>query len=205
MLELFHFDERFRGDSPGRVAGVDEVGRGPLAGPVVAAAVLFHRKVRLPLLNDSKKLSPKTRESLFREIARAALIGIGSVSESLIDEVNIFQATRLAMRQAVLAIPRTPNLLLIDGKIHLDLPLPQIGIVRGDAQSAAIAAASIVAKVYRDSLMNELDKIYPEYGFAVHKGYPTEHHLRMLRLKGASPVHRKTFRPVADTLGEVLR
>lgn len=202
-MELFRFDERFRGDAQDAIAGVDEAGRGPLAGPVVAAAVLFRRKAYLPGLNDSKKLSPKIRESLFREIARQAVVGIGCVSESLIDAMNIFQATRLAMCQAVLAIPRTPQLLLIDGKIHLDLPLPQVGIIRGDGQSAAIAAASIVAKVYRDSFMRELDKIYPDYGFATHKGYPTEYHLRMLGLKGASPVHRKTFRPVADTLGSV--
>lgn len=190
-----------RGESP--LAGVDEAGRGPLAGPVVAAAVIFRRKVSLPGLDDSKKLSPRRRENLFGKIIRQALVGIGRVSESVIDEVNILQATRLAMREAVLALPQTPGLLLIDGRIRLDLPVPQKGIVRGDAQSAVIAAASIVAKVYRDHWMRELDPIYPHYGFARHKGYPTRSHLQALRLKGVTQIHRKTFRPVAETLQEV--
>ena len=197
---LFRFDERFLGDKPQTIAGLDEAGRGPLAGPVVAAAVIFRRKVSLPGLNDSKKVSPKIRVRLFGQIIEHALVGIGRVSESVIDEINILQATRLAMCEAVLALPKTPNLLLIDGQIRLDLPIPQKGIVRGDSQSAVIAAASIVAKVYRDHWMQQVDSLYPHYGFAVHKGYPTHAHLRALRLKGATVVHRKTFAPVAEIL-----
>ncbi len=194
--KLFRFDRRFLKDTPGPVAGIDEAGRGPLAGPVVAAAVIFRRSLFLPDLNDSKKVSPEKRESLFREILRNASVGIGKIPESMIDEINIYQATRLAMREAVLALPRTPALLLVDGRIPLDLPLPQIGIVGGDGRSASIAAASIVAKVWRDHWMRELDRIYPEYGFARHKGYPTPEHLSILERKGATPVHRKTFGPV---------
>lgn len=197
---LFRFDEQIRKEVPSVYAGVDEAGRGPLAGPVVAAAVIFHRPIHLPGLDDSKKISPALREVLFEKILTHALVGIGSGSVTLIDEINILQATRFAMREAVLALPRTPEFLLIDGRIHLDLPLPQRGIVRGDSRSARIAAASIVAKVYRDRQMRELDLQYPDYGFARHKGYPTPHHLRTLRLKGATSVHRKSFRPVARLL-----
>lgn len=198
--ELFRFDQKLSGDFPGPTAGIDEAGRGPLAGPVVAAAVIFRKRISLAGLNDSKKLSPQMRESLFWKILAHAWVGVSRVSESVIDERNILQATRTAMREAVLALPRTPQSLLIDGQIHLDLPLQQLGIIRGDGQSAAIAAASIVAKVYRDSFMNELDRLYPDYGFAFHKGYPTPSHLEALKSKGVSCVHRKTFRPVAKLL-----
>ena len=198
--ELFEFDAHLFGGDGQTLAGVDEAGRGPLAGPVVAAAVIFRKPVSLPGLNDSKKVSPKLREKLFYQIISHALVGIGRVSEEVIDRVNIFQATRLAMREAVLALPRTPEVLLIDGNLKLDLPLNQVRIIRGDAQSACIAAASIVAKVYRDRWMRELDEKYPGYGFAAHKGYATERHIRMLQLKGATVIHRKSFRPVAETL-----
>lgn len=204
-MELFRFDEGFAEGRTGEVAGVDEAGRGPLAGPVVAAAVLFRSKTLLPDLDDSKKLTPRVREILFRQIAAQALIGIGRATESVIDEINILEATRLAMREAVMALPRTPTLVLIDGTIRLDLPLRQISIIRGDSQSAAIAAASVVAKVYRDHWMKELDRRYPLYGFSIHKGYPTRYHLRMLQENGVSPVHRKTFRPVAETLRGIGR
>ena len=198
---LFRFDENFSGAEEAIVAGLDEAGRGPLAGPVVAAAVMFRKKgISLPGLNDSKKLSPRLRERLFGQIVGHALVGIGRSSESVIDEVNILEATRLAMREAVLALPLTPNLLLIDGQIQLDLPIHQVSIIRGDGQSAAIASASIVAKVCRDHWMRQLDRLYPSYGFAVHKGYPTPTHLEELRRRGATEVHRKTFRPVAEVL-----
>ena len=199
-MELFRFDAELAAREGGGLAGVDEAGRGPLAGPVVAAAVLFRTSIPIKGLNDSKKLTPGTRESLFRQIAAQALVGIGWASESVIDTLNILEATRVAMREAVLALPRTPDLLLIDGTLRLDLPLRQLPIIGGDARSAAIAAASVMAKVYRDHLMGELDKQYPVYGFSIHKGYPTRYHLQMLRLNGPSPVHRKTFRPVAETL-----
>ena len=197
---LFRFDERIRRPRPSLLAGIDEAGRGPLAGPVVAAAVIFRQLVSLPGLDDSKRVSPRVREILFKQIASQALVGIGIVSEKMIDEINIFQATRLAMREAVLALSQTPSLLLIDGKINLDLPLAQQSIVGGDARSARIAAASIVAKVYRDHWMRRLDIEFPDYGFALHKGYPTPHHLQALQLKGPTRVHRKTFRPVAEAL-----
>ena len=182
------------------LAGVDEVGRGPLAGPVVAAAVLFRKKDPIPGLNDSKKLSPAVRRKLFGQILAQASAALGVVSESVIDEINILKATCLAMRQAVLMLPCTPDLLLIDGNIRLNLPIRQMPIVGGDGRSASIAAASIIAKVYRDHRMEEIDRLYPAYGFAIHKGYPTPYHLRMLRLKGPSSVHRKTFRPVSEIL-----
>ncbi|HXV27528.1 MAG TPA: ribonuclease HII [bacterium] len=197
---LIAFDEGLARDFDGRMAGIDEAGRGPLAGPVVAAAVIFFRKNNLSRLNDSKKLMPKTREFLFREIAAQAIVGIGTVDEKQIDEINIYQATRLAMKRAVLALSRTPDLLLIDGNIKLDLPLTQQAIVKGDQKSAAIAAASIIAKVFRDACMNQLDLLYPQYGFKDHKGYATPGHLTSLQKEGPSPVHRKSFAPVRDLL-----
>lgn len=193
---LFRFDKGFSGFERPYIAGVDEAGRGPLAGPVVAAAVIFRRRISLPSLNDSKKVSPPLRKTLFRQIISQALVGIGRVPERVIDEINILEATRQAMRKAVLALPRTPHLVLIDGHISLDLPLLQVGIIRGDAQSAVVAAASVVAKVYRDFLMEKWDSLYPDYGFARHKGYPTPEHLRILQWKGPCVLHRKSFRPL---------
>lgn len=195
---LFQFDERFREGGREVIAGIDEAGRGPLAGPVVAAAVILRKKIILPGLDDSKKVSTTERKVLFKEIISHAVVGIGAATEGVIDEINILQATRLAMKQAVLALSRTPTLVLIDGQIRLDLPLRQISIIRGDGQSASIAAASIVAKVYRDSFMENLDALYPDYGFARHKGYPTPDHLAALRRRGPSKIHRKTFAPVVE-------
>ena len=197
---LFRFDERLNGKKEIVIAGVDEAGRGPLAGPVVAAAVIFRRRVSLAELDDSKKLTSKTRERLFGSIALHAWVGIGQASEEVIDEVNILEATKLAMQKALLALPRTPDLVLIDGRIHLNLPLPQRAVVRGDGRSASIAAASVIAKVYRDHWMEQLDQTYPDYGFARHKGYPTRFHLAALRQKGATEVHRRSFRPVREVL-----
>lgn len=195
--KLFRFDNLVGSSHLRTLAGVDEAGRGPLAGPVVAGAVIFrHLSVLLPGLNDSKQLTPASRETLFFQIASQALVGIGVVSETVIDEINILQASRLAMRKAVLALTQTPSLLLIDGNMKLDLPLRQQSIVSGDSLSARIAAASIMAKVYRDHLMRKLDLEFPEYGFAEHKGYPTPQHLQILQIKGPSSIHRKTFRPV---------
>ena len=194
--QLLQFDLKVSKKICGLMAGVDEAGRGPLAGPVVAAAVILFRKTSLEGLNDSKKVASSRREKLFWHIARQALVGIGVVDEKRIDKINIYQATRLAMKQAVLALTRTPDFLLIDGKIKLDLPLPQKAIVRGDGQSASIAAASIMAKVYRDAWMNHLDALYPQYQFKKHKGYATAIHLAKLRQEGPSPVHRRTFAPV---------
>jgi ribonuclease HII len=198
---LLAFDEKMTRGLRGWAAGVDEAGRGPLAGPVVAAAVILFRKASFQGLNDSKKVVPARREILFREIACQGLVGIGMVNVEQIDELNIYQATRLAMKKAVLALSRTPNLLLIDGKnMRLDLPLPQKSIVEGDGKSAAIAAASIMAKVYRDAWMNYLDELHPDYFFREHKGYGTTKHLEKLSEHGPSPIHRKTFSPVQEAL-----
>ena len=199
---LWRFDRDHRDGLEGWMAGIDEAGRGPLAGPVVAAAVIFFKGTELHGLNDSKKLTASAREKLFFPILRQALVGIGIVSEEEIDRVNIYQASRLAMRQAVLALPHTPARLLIDGPMKLDLPLEQRAIIKGDQKSASIAAASIVAKVYRDRLMTELDSIYPCYGFAEHKGYATPVHQAAIRKLGPCAIHRKSFDYIRELCGE---
>lgn len=176
------------------IAGVDEAGRGPLAGPVVAAAVILPENFVLPGLNDSKKVSPPKREELYTAITRSAIawsVGTGQVAE--IDQHNILNATKMAMRRAILALTTRPDYLLLDALELEDLPCPQLGIVSGDALSASIAAASIVAKVTRDRLMCELDELLPGYGFAEHKGYPTREHRRAIARLGASPFHRHSF------------
>lgn len=203
LKKLLDFDRGERALFGEALAGVDEAGRGPLAGPVVAAAVIFRRPVpgtdvrSLEELNDSKRVSPKRRQMLFRQIAQFALIGIGTASEIEIDELNIFQATLLAMRKAVLSLTRTPSVILIDGKhMKLDLPIPQKSVIGGDCKSASIAAASIIAKVIRDAWMQRLDAQYPGYHFARHKGYGTRVHMESLERLGPSPVHRRSFAPV---------
>lgn len=206
LNRLLAFDRRTRQDYgiQGVLAGVDEAGRGPLAGPVVAAAVIFIRKPAAPELDDSKQLSSKTREKLFPEICKHSLIGLGMASEAEIDAINIYQASRLAMKRALLSLTRTPDFVLIDGNAKLDIPLPQKTVIEGDAKSACIAAASIIAKVYRDRWMTYLDSLYPNYGFKTHKGYPTPAHLQIIIEKGPTPVHRKSFEPVRVSLGKVL-
>ena len=176
------------------VAGIDEAGRGPLAGPVVAAAVILPKDIFLPFLNDSKKVTEKRRDVLFDEIKQNAIAyGIGIASNTLIDEINILQATYEAMREAVNALKKTPDVLLVDA-VHIpDINIKQVGIVKGDAKSVNIAAASILAKVTRDRLMAEYDKIYPEYGFASNKGYGTATHIAALKEIGPCAIHRKSF------------
>lgn len=176
------------------VAGIDEAGRGPLAGPVVAAAVILPKDIFLPFLNDSKKVTEKRRDVLFDEIKQNAIAyGIGIASNTLIDEINILQATYEAMREAVNALEKTPDVLLVDA-VHIpDINIKQVGIVKGDAKSVNIAAASILAKVTRDRLMAEYDKIYPEYGFASNKGYGTATHIAALKEVGPCAIHRKSF------------
>ena len=176
------------------VAGIDEAGRGPLAGPVVAAAVILPKDIFLPFLNDSKKVTEKRRDVLFDEIKQNAIAyGIGIASNTLIDEINILQATYEAMREAVNALEKTPDVLLVDA-VHIpDINIKQVGIVKGDAKSVNIAAASILAKVTRDRLMAEYDKIYPEYGFASNKGYGTVTHIAALKEIGPCAIHRKSF------------
>ena len=176
------------------VAGIDEAGRGPLAGPVVAAAVILPKYIFLPFLNDSKKVTEKRRDVLFDEIKQNAIAyGIGIASNTLIDEINILQATYEAMREAVNALEKTPDILLVDA-VHIpDINIKQVGIVKGDAKSVNIAAASILAKVTRDRIMVEYDKIYPEYGFASNKGYGTATHIAALKEVGPCAIHRKSF------------
>ncbi len=178
------------------LAGVDEVGRGPLAGPVVAAACIIPETVRLEGIKDSKALSAKARRKLFWKIIAHTLVGIGVVSEQEIDRINILRASLLAMREAVLALPVTPDLLLIDGRFGVDLPIRQVPVIRGDEKLISIGAASIVAKVTRDEMMQSYDLQYPHYGFRRHKGYPTRDHLAALDRYGPSPIHRLSFRPV---------
>ena len=176
------------------VCGVDEAGRGPLAGPVCAAAVILPPGLEIPGLNDSKKLTDKKRRELYDVItAQAVSYGIAFASEQEIDEINILQATFLAMERAIQKLSPQPELALIDGNRTKDFGLPVRTIVKGDSLSASIAAASILAKVTRDRLMEEYDAQYPQYGFAVHKGYGTKRHYKALREFGPSPIHRKTF------------
>jgi len=203
LVALWDYETRARLKGATAIAGIDEAGRGPLVGPVVAAAVILPVGVSLPGLDDSKKLTPELRERLdaaIREQARA--VGVGQASAAEIDEHNIYQASRMAMERAVEAMPERPDHLLLDA---MTLPryreIPQDRIVHGDALSASIAAASIVAKVYRDRLLVEWDSKYPGYGFAAHKGYGTAEHLKALRELGPCPEHRRTFGPVAAVLG----
>ena len=176
------------------VCGIDEAGRGPLCGPVVAAACILPIDVDIPKLNDSKKLSPKTRLALFDEIREKAIaysIGYGTVEE--IDQYNILEATLLAMRRAVEGLQIKPDYLLVDGNIFRDFDLPGEPVIKGDATSSSIAAASILAKVTRDMLCDELDALYPEYGIKQHKGYGTKAHMDALIKYGPTPCHRKQF------------
>jgi ribonuclease HII len=198
LEKLRAFDREEASARGGWLAGVDEAGRGPLAGPVVAAAVILLKPETLAGINDSKKLSAKCREELYVRIARSAIVGIGSADEKQIDELNIYEATRLAMKKAVLNLSHTPASLLIDGPMRLDLELEQKGVIQGDGKSASIAAASIVAKVFRDHWMRKIHELYPAYGFHKHKGYGTAEHMQALKEKGPSPVHRNSFAPVRE-------
>jgi ribonuclease HII len=184
------------------VAGVDEVGMAPLAGPVIAAAVILRPGTRIQGVNDSKQLTPEERDELEPQIrARCVAVGIGRAEVAEIDSVNIYQAGLLALRRAVLALVPAPQHVLLDARRLRDLHIPQQPIVKGDAKSITIGAASIVAKVYRDRLMCELDREHPGYGFADHKGYPTPEHLEALVRLGACAIHRRSFAPVAKALG----
>lgn len=188
-------------DSPGLIAGVDEAGRGPLAGPVVAAAVILDERNPIKGLADSKVLTARKREQLYDEIrAKALCCSIAQASVEEIDQINILQATLLAMRRAVEGLRLKPGLVLVDGNRLPVLSMRAEAIVKGDSKVAAISAASILAKVTRDRWCAELDAQYPQYGFAGHKGYGTAEHLAALQAHGACPEHRKTFSPVAKVL-----
>ena len=178
----------------GYLCGIDEVGRGPLAGPVVACAVILPKDSQILYLNDSKKLSASNREELYDVIMREAVtVGIGMRSPERIDEINILQATYEAMREAVSKLDVMPQVLLNDAVTIPQITIPQVPIIKGDAKSVSIAAASIIAKVTRDRLMEEYDKVFPEYGFASNKGYGAAVHIEALKKYGPTPIHRKTF------------
>ncbi len=180
--------------SCGYICGIDEVGRGPLAGPVMACAVILPANCNILYLNDSKQLSPKRREELYEIIMREAVsVGIGSASHERIDEINILQATYEAMREAVSKLTVKPDILLNDAVTIPMVDIRQVPIIKGDAKSVSIAAASIVAKVTRDRLMVEYDSVYPEYRFADNKGYGSAAHIEALKKYGPSPIHRKSF------------
>lgn len=178
----------------GTVCGIDEAGRGPLCGPVVAAAVVLPDEYNILYINDSKKLSETKREEVYKEIDKYAVAyGVGIVSPERIDEINILQATYEAMRTAIHKLSVTPDILLNDAVTIPMVDIKQVPIIKGDAKSQSIAAASIVAKVTRDHLMEEYDKLYPEYGFAKHKGYGTAAHIKAIKEYGPCPIHRRTF------------
>ncbi len=178
----------------GLIAGIDEAGRGPLAGPVVAAAVILPKDRPILYVNDSKKLTEKRREELYDVIMREAVsVGVGMAGEATIDRINILQATYQAMRDAVSKLSPAPACTLNDAVTIPGLTMRQVPIIHGDARSASIAAASVIAKVTRDRLMREYDKLYPEYGFASHKGYGAESHYKAIREYGLCPIHRRTF------------
>lgn len=176
------------------VAGTDEAGRGPLAGPVCAAAVILPQGLIIEGLNDSKKISEKKREKLYDVILENAIsYGIAFATHEEIDEINILNASQLAMRRAVAMLTPQPDLVLVDGNIARNFPMDAQPIVKGDSLSMSIAAASILAKVTRDRYCEEMDRAYPEYHFAAHKGYPTKEHMDLVRALGPCPIHRKTF------------
>ena len=175
------------------IAGIDEAGRGPLAGPVVAASVILKNYNFSVKIDDSKRLSPLARERAYQEISQKAFVGIGVVPEDAIDKINIYQATMLAMRISILNLDVKPDFLLIDGNMNLSIETEQVAIVSGDQKSLSIACASIMAKVTRDRLLKFYDNIFPGYGFSQHKGYGTQSHIKAITHKGLSPIHRRSF------------
>jgi ribonuclease HII len=194
-MTMLTFEQNLWNNGKRFIAGVDEAGRGPLAGPVVAAAVVFPREVYIEGVKDSKKLSEKQRLKLFEDIQSKALsIGIGIVPHLVIDEINILQATFKAMHQAISELIPKPDILLIDGPYFAELNIPAKKIIDGDTKSFTIAAASIIAKVTRDKIMKDYDLQYPDYGFAKHKGYGTAEHIAAIREFGLSEIHRKSFK-----------
>ncbi len=198
-MDLLEFEVKAGQQGFKSIAGVDEAGRGPLAGPVVAAAVIFPVQIEIADLDDSKKLSPKKREELFPLIQESALsYGVGIVDEKVIDEINILQAARLAMKQAVEKLQISPDLLLIDGNQKIESTLNQWAIVKGDSKSLSIAAASVLAKVTRDRIMEDYHRIYPQYEFNRHKGYGTKLHRSLIQEHGPCPIHRSTFKGVSE-------
>jgi ribonuclease HII len=198
---LWSFEKKAIQEGFSKIAGVDEAGRGPLAGPVVSAAVILPASFQVPGVIDSKKLTPKKRSYLYEKIYdKAVSIGIGIVDPIEIDRINILQAALTAMASAVENLVPQPDCLLIDGTFPISSPLPQKAIPKGDALSISIASASIIAKVTRDSLMERYHQDYPQFGFSKHKGYPTNAHKQAIREFGCCPIHRKSFKGVKEYL-----
>ena len=199
-MNLYEYEEKLINDGVKLIGGIDEVGRGPLVGPVVAACVILPLNYELPGLNDSKKLTEKRREEFYKILMQDAIsIGIGIIDEKKIDEVNIYEATKLAMKDAINNCQIKPEHVLIDA-MKLDIDIPSTSIIKGDAKSLSIAAASVIAKVTRDHMLIELDKTYPMYDFKHNKGYPTKKHVEAIYKYGITPFHRKTFSPVKEYL-----
>lgn len=212
---VFYYERKFRRQGYSSIVGIDEAGRGPLAGPVVAAAVVLLSNRFNARVDDSKKLTPQQRNKAFLELTTKSVFGIGIINEKIIDSLNILEATRIAMRIAVERLvgsyqttqTKAPMsvgakvcdyinrkiFLLIDGRMEVDVRLPYLSIIKGDAKSKSIAAASIIAKVTRDRIMDIYDKVYPQYGFVRHKGYPTDRHRRQIKKFGPCLIHRKSF------------
>jgi len=195
-LSLLQHDQSFLSQGFKSLAGVDEAGRGPLAGPVVASAVIVRDFSFRVKVDDSKRMTPPGRAAAFDEILQKCFVGIGAVEAEVIDEINILQASLRAMEEAVVKLKQIPDCVLIDGTKSPSLPFRQFPIVDGDSKSFSIACASIVAKVMRDRMMEYYDGIYPDYGFGKHKGYGTEGHLSALKKFGPCRIHRKSFEPV---------
>lgn len=198
MKEMLYYENDLFNSGINYIAGIDEVGRGPLVGPVVAAAIILPKDFYDKRINDSKKISEKMRDELFKVISDNAIsVGIGIISNERIDEVNIYEATKEAMKEAISKLSVKPEYLLIDA-MKLDVGIPSLSIIKGDSKSQSIAAASIVAKVTRDSMMYELDKKYPMYDFANNKGYGTKKHIEAIQKYGIISEHRKSFKPVSN-------
>ena len=198
-MNLLEYETKARERKFRNIAGVDEAGRGPLAGPVVAAAVIFSSSIDIAGLDDSKKLSAKKRDELFPKIQKSAVAyGVAVVDPKVIDEINILQAARLAMKDAVNQLKPVPDLLLIDGNQKIESSLDQWAIIKGDSKSLSIAAASVLAKVTRDRIMDDYHKLYPQYQFNRHKGYGTKLHRTLIREYGPCPIHRSTFKGVSE-------
>lgn len=201
LMDMWKIEKSIYSDNVTEIVGIDEAGRGPLAGPVVAAAVILPPFFLLEGLNDSKKISEKKRVILAEKIKKSAISwSVGIIDAKIIDEINILEATRHAMNDALNSLAVKGQFVFVDGIFNPVIKMKQKAIIKGDSYSASIAAASIIAKTYRDNLMYEYDKIYPEYGFKIHKGYGTKLHLDALKKYGPSPIHRRSFSPVSDVL-----
>ena len=204
-LDLYEFEEKFYDEGFYNICGVDEVGRGPLAGPLVVAACILPPFLRIDGINDSKKISEKKRKELYKIIIKNALAyNVVFISVEEVDQLNIYQATKKGMLEAINGLKVTPDHCLIDAMPLSELKMPHTSIIHGDARCASVAAASIIAKVVRDEYMEKMDVKYPNYGFKKHKGYGTKMHLQALEMYGPTPIHRKTYSPVSKYFSRQL-